>query len=149
MIPTRVHAAIDWAAVVGVKLMGRCGLFSLRVQDLFKGSARVHAVYAAATDCELGAGVLPVPAHLALDVAIGTGLIGASLAMRDQPAPVRALPVGMGLSELALVSLTDPARGHRRSVRRGAAAPDHRKLRGAAAWVVLVWAGRNREAPTY
>ena len=62
--------------------------------------------------------MLPVPTHLALDVAIGTGLIGAGLAMRDEPAPVRALPVGVGLSELALVSLTDPAPGRRRSARR-------------------------------
>jgi len=111
MIPTRVHAAIDWVAVVGVELMGRCGLFSRRVQDLFKGSARVHATYAAATDYELGAGVLPVPAHLALDVSVGTGLIGAALVMRDEPAPVRALLVGMGLTELLLVSLTDRAPG--------------------------------------
>jgi hypothetical protein len=109
VIPTRVHAAIDWVAVVGVELMGRCGLFSRRVQDLLKSSARVHAVYAAATDYELGAGVLPVPAHLALDTAIGTGLIGAGLAMRGEPGPVRALLVGMGLTELALVSLTDRA----------------------------------------
>ena len=119
MIPTRVHAAIDWAAVVGVELMGRCGLFSRRVQDLFKGSARVHAVYAAATDYELGAGVLPMPTHLALDVAIGTGLIGAALVMRDEAAPVRALLVGMGLTELLLVSLTDRAPG-RPSGRRNA-----------------------------
>ena len=109
MIPTRVHAAIDWIAVAGVELMGRCGLFSRRVQDLFRGSARVHAVYAAATDYELGAGLLPVPAHLALDTAIGTGLIGAGLVLRDEPAPVRALLVGMGLTELLLVSLTDRA----------------------------------------
>ena len=111
MIPTRVHAVIDWIAVVGVELMGRCGLFSPRVRDLFKGSARVHACYAAATGYELGAGVLPMPAHLALDTAIGTGLIGAGLAMRDEPAPVRALLVGMGLTELLLVSLTDRAPG--------------------------------------
>ena len=117
MIPTRVHAAIDWVAVVGVELMGRCGLFSRRVQDLFKGSARVHALYAAATDYELGAGVLPVPAHLALDAAIGTGLIGAGLAMRDEPAPVRALLVGMGLTELLLDSLTDRGPGRRRARR--------------------------------
>ncbi len=117
MIPTRVHAAIDWVAVVGVELMGRCGLFSPRVQELFRGSARVHACYAAATDYELGAGLLPVPAHLALDTAIGTGLIGAGLAMRDEPAAVRALLMGMGLTELLLVSLTDRAPG-RRSARR-------------------------------
>ncbi len=113
MIPTRVHAAIDWIAVAGVELLGRCGLFSRRVQDLFRGSARVHAVYAAATDYELGAGLLPVPAHLALDTAIGTGLIGAGLVLRDEPAPVRALLVGMGLTELLLVSLTDRAPRHR------------------------------------
>ncbi len=121
MIPPRVHAAIDWIAVAGVELMGRCGLFGRRVQDLFRSSARVHAVYAAATDYELGAGLLPVPAHLGLDAAIGTGLIGAGLVLRDEPAPVRALLVGMGLAELALVSLTDRAPGRsptRRSARR-------------------------------
>lgn len=117
MIPTRVHAVIDWVAVVGVELMGRCGLFSRRVQDLLRSSARVHACYAAATDYELGAGLLPVPAHLALDVAIGTGLIGAGLAMRDESAPVRGLLVGMGLTELLLVSLTDRV-PYRRAVRR-------------------------------
>ncbi len=118
MIPTRVHAAIDRVAVLGVGLMGRCGLFSRRMQGLFRGSARVHAAYAA-TDYELGAGLLPVPAHLALDAAVGTGLVGAGLLMRDEPAPVRALLVGMGLTELALVSLTDRAPG-RRSARRRA-----------------------------
>ena len=117
MIPTRVHAAIDWVAVAGVELMGHCGLFSRRVQALFRGSARVHACYAAVTDYELGAGVLPMPAHLALDTAIGTGLIGAGLVLRDEPAPVRALLVGMGLTELLLVSLTDRTPG-RRSLRR-------------------------------
>jgi hypothetical protein len=122
VIPTRVHAKIDWVAVFGVELMGRCGLFSRRVQDLFKSTARVHAVYAAATDYELGAGVLPVPAHLALDVAIGTGLIGAGLTMRDEPAPVRALLVVMGLTELALVSLSDRAPGR---------SPVHRSARRA------------------
>ena len=113
MIPTRVHAAIDWIAVAGVELMGRCGLFSRRVQDLFRSSARVHAVYAAATDYELGAGLLPVPAHLALDTAIGTGLISAGLVLRDEPAPVRALLVGMGLTELALVWLIERVPGRR------------------------------------
>ena len=112
-MPTRVHGVIDWIAVVGVELMGRSRLFSRRVQDLFRGSARVHAVYAAAANYELGAGLLPVPAHLALDAAIGTGLIGAGLIMREEPAPVRALLVGMGLTELLLVSLTDRAPGRR------------------------------------
>ncbi len=89
--------------------MGRCGLFSRRVQELSECSARTHACHAAATDYEPGAGVLPVPTHLALDVAVGTGLIGAGLAMRDEPAPVRALLVGMGLAELLPVSLADRA----------------------------------------
>ncbi len=118
MIPTAVHVAVDWIAVVGVELMGRCGLFSRRVQEPFRGSARAHACYAAATDHELGAGVLPMPAHLALDTAIGTGLIGAGLTMRDEPVAVRALLVGMGLTELLLVSLTDRAPGRRRVARR-------------------------------
>ncbi len=85
MIPTRVHGVIDWVAVVGVELMGQSDLFSRRVQGFFRGSARVHALYAAATDHELGAGVLPMPAHLALDVAIGTGLIGVGWRCASSP----------------------------------------------------------------
>ena len=54
-----------------------------------------------------------MPAHLALDAAIGTGPIGAGLAMRDEPAPVRALLVGRELTELLLVSLTDRGPGRR------------------------------------
>ena len=42
----------NWVAVAGVELMGRCGLFSPRVRELFKGSARVHACYSAATHYE-------------------------------------------------------------------------------------------------
>jgi alpha-D-ribose 1-methylphosphonate 5-triphosphate diphosphatase PhnM len=38
--------------------------------------------------------------------------------MRDGPAAVRALLVGMGLTELLLVSLTDRAPGRRRFARR-------------------------------
>ena len=90
MVPTRIHAAIDWAAVLGVELMGHCPLFSPRVQWLLKASARVHAAYAAATDYELGAGALPMRTHLAMDAAVGMGLIGTGMAWRDEPAPVRA-----------------------------------------------------------
>jgi hypothetical protein len=107
MIPTRIHAAVDWAAVIGVEMMGHCALFSPRVQRLFRSSARLHAAYASLTDYELGIGILPMPAHLALDTAVGFGLIGAGLTLRDEPAPVRVLLAGMGLTELLLVSLTD------------------------------------------
>jgi len=114
MVPTRFHAAIDWAAVLGVELLGHCPCFSPRVQALLRGSARFHAAYAAATDYELGAGPLPMPAHLAIDAAVGAGLIAAGAALRDEPAPVRAMLVGMGLTELLLVSMTEhaPRREH-------------------------------------
>jgi hypothetical protein len=115
MIPTRIHAAIDWAAVGGVEMMGHCRLFSPRVRRLFRASARAHAGYAAVTNYELGLGPLPMRMHLAMDAVIGTGLIGAGLILREEPAPVRALLIGMGLTELALVSLTDPVPGHRRT----------------------------------
>jgi hypothetical protein len=118
MIPTSLHAAIDCVAVIAVELMGRCGLFSRRVRRLFRGSARLHAGYAAATDYELGAGLLPMPAHLAMDCAIGLGLVGAGLGLRDEPAPVRMLLVGMGLTELLLVSMTKRQPGRRKTLSR-------------------------------
>jgi hypothetical protein len=102
MIPTHIHAAVDWAAVVGVEMMGHCAPFRSRAQRLVKSSARLHAVYAGVTDYELGEGMLPMPVHLALDTAVGAGLT-----LRDEPPPVRALLVGMGLTELLLVSRTE------------------------------------------
>jgi hypothetical protein len=53
-----------------------------------------------------------------MDAVIGTGLIGAGLLLREEPVPVRALLIGMGLTELALVSLTELVPGHGRT-RRG------------------------------
>jgi hypothetical protein len=109
IIPTALHAAIDWAAVPAVELMGRCALLAPRVRRLLRTSARLHAGYAALTDYELGAGKLPMPAHLALDATIGIGLIGAGLLFRREPTPVRAMLVAMGLTELTLVALTERA----------------------------------------
>ena len=106
MIPTRIHAAIDWVAVAGVELMGHAGPFSGRVRRLLKGSARAHAVYAAATDYELGAGLLPMRGHLAIDALVGAGFITAGLRMRAEPVPVRTLLVGMGVTELLLVAFS-------------------------------------------
>jgi hypothetical protein len=114
MIPTRLHAAIDWAAVPVVESMGWCPLFSPRIRRLFRTSARAHAAYAAMTEYELGAGPLPMRAHLAADAVIGATLIGAALTLRE-PAPTRALLLAMGLTELTLVSLTE----RRAPVRRG------------------------------
>jgi hypothetical protein len=106
MISTRSHAIIDWLAVLGVELLGRLGPLSRRVRALLKGSARLHAGYALATDYQLGLGLLPVSAHLALDTAVGAGLIGAGLIWRDEPQPVRMLLIAMGVTELLLVSVT-------------------------------------------
>ncbi|SER07662.1 hypothetical protein SAMN05216548_11111 [Faunimonas pinastri] len=110
MIPTRIHAVIDWLAVPAVELMGHSRVFSGRVRRLLKGSARAHAVYAAATDYELGAGILPMRAHLGADAAIGVGLIAAGLSLHREPTLVRIMLAGMGMTELLLVSLTDRRR---------------------------------------
>jgi hypothetical protein len=114
MVSIRSHAIIDWLAVFGVELLGRLGPLNRRVRTLLKGSARLHAGYALATDYPLGLGFLPVSAHLAADMAVGAGLIGAGLIWRDEPQTMRMLLVGMGLTELLLVSLTRRAPGYRR-----------------------------------
>ena len=49
------------------------------------------------TDYGLGAGVLLMPVHLALDTTIGSGLISAGFSMRGEPAPTRVLLVGFCL----------------------------------------------------
>jgi hypothetical protein len=47
--------------------------------------------------------------HLAIDAAIGAGYFAAGLLMRNEPVSVRCMLIGLGLTELLLVSLTEPA----------------------------------------
>ncbi len=108
MISTRVHGMIDYA-VAG--LFG--GLAATRVLEppvrrVLGAAGAYHTSYSVLTDYEAGIrGRIPMPQHLALDALGGAALCGAGLLMRRQSPGARALLVAAGLSELAVVALSD------------------------------------------
>jgi hypothetical protein len=68
----------------------------------------VHALYAVTTDYKFGVGPLPMRGYLAVDAGIGVRYCAAGLLLRVEPVSVRCMLTGMGLTELLLVSLTEP-----------------------------------------
>lgn len=114
MIPTRLHGLIDYG--VAAMLGGLAASRSLPppVRGLLATAGAYHTGYSAITDYEAGLRPrLTMRQHLGLDAIGGAALLGAGLLMRRQPAEARALLIGLGLTELAVVALSDdrPAAG--------------------------------------
>jgi Domain of unknown function (DUF4336) len=114
MIPTWVHGLIDWtvAGLLGGAAASRS--LSPPVRRTFGSAAGFHASYATVTDYEAGLfPVLTMRQHLVLDALGGAAILAAGLAMRNVTSRERALLVGAGLSELAIVAFSSPDVGGR------------------------------------
>ena len=113
MISPRLHGALDYLVAAGLALLAREGRFSPDVTQVLRTAAPATVAYSALTDYELGlVPALSLRQHLAIDVLNGLGFMAAGALMsREQPG-VRAMLAGIGLSELAVVALTD-TRGRR------------------------------------
>lgn len=113
-ISTRLHGAIDYGVAA---LLG--GLSAFRalppsVRGVLGAAGAYHAGYSVLTDYEAGLQArLTMRQHLALDALGGAALCGAGLLLRRQPRGARALLLGAGLAELAVVALSSarPASG--------------------------------------
>ena len=113
-IDTRLHGAIDYgvASLLGGLALSR--RLPLPVRLALGSAAAYHTAYALVTDYEAGLRpVLTMRQHLVLDVLGGAGLCLAGLGMQRQSLGGRALLVGTGLAELAVVarSSAEPASG--------------------------------------
>ena len=107
MISTRTHGLIDYgvAALLGGLAASRA--LPPPVSRLLGAAGAYHAGYAALTDYEGGlTPALTMRQHLALDTVGGAALLLAGLAMRRQPDAVRALLVGIGITELVVTALS-------------------------------------------
>ncbi|SHJ07120.1 protein of unknown function [Roseomonas rosea] len=114
MIPTRIHGLIDYgvAALLGGLAMAP-GL-PRPVRRTLGAAAAYHTAYSLLTDYEGGVTpALSMRQHLALDAMGGAALIGAGLSLRRASEADRALLVGLGTIELAVVALSSnaPRRG--------------------------------------
>ena len=106
LFSTRTHGVLDYSSVILLLVLPRALGWSRPVTSLLTGSALATLAYSLLTRYELGAVKrLPMPAHLAMDRASGIALCVAAGAMADEPVPVRAALLGLGLFEVT-ASLT-------------------------------------------
>ena len=114
MISTRLHGLIDYgvSAVLGGLSLSRA--LPPAARRALGTAAAYHAGYSLLTDYE--GGVRPVVSmrqHLVLDAIGGAALVGAGVRIREESDATRALLVGVGLAELAVVAFSSnaPVRG--------------------------------------
>ena len=107
MIPTRIHGMIDYGTAALLGSLSLLPALRPRVRQALGAASAFHAATAAITDYEAGlyAGVT-MRQHLALDTAGAVALCTAGLAMRGEPNRQRALLIGSGLAEMAVIALT-------------------------------------------
>lgn len=107
-IPTRLHGLIDYGVAAGLAGLAAGGRLPRPIGRVLGAAGLAHAGYALLTDYEAGIrAVLTMRRHLALDAAGGAALCAAGLLLRGQPIGGRLLLVAIGLTELAVVSLSD------------------------------------------
>ena len=106
-LSTRLHGLIDYAVVGLFVTLYRSRALTRPVRGVLGAVGALHAGTAMMTDYEAGlAPRLSMRQHLAVDVLGALTLCGAGVLMRRQPAYARALLVGAGLSELAVVAMS-------------------------------------------
>jgi len=114
MIPTRLHGAIDYAVAAALVGLSASRSLPLPVRRTLGAAGAYHASYSVLTDYEGGLKpLLTMREHLALDALGAATLCGVGLMMRGQSTEARALLVGIGLAEFAVIaaSSTTPASG--------------------------------------
>ena len=107
MISTLLHGCIDYgvASLFGAAAGSRA--ISPPVRQVLATAGAYHAGYSAVTDYELGARPwLTMRQHLLLDALGAAALLTAGAVLRRAPPAERALLIGAGLAELAVISAT-------------------------------------------
>ena len=105
MIPTRLHGAIDYAVAATLIALSASRRLPAPVRCVLGVAGAGHAGYSTLTDYEGGVQpLLGMRQHLALDALGAAALCGAGLLMQRQPPRARALLLGIGLAEFAVVA---------------------------------------------
>ncbi len=109
ILPTKFHAFEDYTTAAALPTVARVFGWSPKVRWVLDGVACLTTAQSLLTDYEGGAArVMPMQAHLAADVVIGAGLIGAAVLMDDQPKLARLTMAGTGAYVIALAAFTRP-----------------------------------------
>jgi hypothetical protein len=108
LIPSRLHGLIDYGVAAMLGGIAASRALPPSVRGLLGAAGVYHTTYSAVTDYEMGLTPrLTMRQHLGLDALGGVALLGAGLVMRRQPAGARTLLIGLGLTELAVVALSE------------------------------------------
>ena len=108
MIPTRLHALADYllpAVIAALSLSPRRGRATRRIMQ---AGPVWHYGYTVLTRYEGGlVPSIPMRTHLACDAAGALTFVGAAALLQDEPVRDRLLLAALGLSELAVIALSD------------------------------------------
>ena len=108
LFSTRLHGIADYAVAAAFAALARSRRLPLAVRRVLGSAAAYHAGYSALTDYDAGLWpVIGMRTHLALDTVGALALCAAGVGVRRHPTGSRALLVAAGLSELAVIALTD------------------------------------------
>ena len=106
-INTHIHGILDYLSVVTLFALPRALNWPDRVTNLLTAFAVLTLIYSLLTRYELGAlRVIPMRAHLALDILSGLTLCAAPFAIFHVSRPITYALVGMGLFEIVVPLLT-------------------------------------------
>jgi hypothetical protein len=111
-ISTKTHGVIDYMMAVTLFALPRVFGWGKQATMILTGSAIAHLGYSLLTRYELGAGVLPMKGHLALDAMTALGWIAAG-ALIDDEMPAKATLMGLGVQELGIVMMERDRAGRR------------------------------------
>jgi hypothetical protein len=108
MIPSRLHALADYllpAVIAALSLSPRRGQATRRIMQ---AGPVWHYGYTVLTRYEGGlVPSIPMRTHLACDAAGALTFVGAAALLQDEPVRDRLLLAALGLSELAVIALSD------------------------------------------
>ena len=111
VLPTVAHGVLDYAMGILLFVLPRMLGWSAPVTTLMTVMAAATLIYSLLTRYECGAfKVIPMSAHLALDILSGILFLGAAFIMRNEPENVRTILAVIGAFEIGagVMTRTDP-----------------------------------------
>jgi hypothetical protein len=108
LLSTKLHGVLDYTTAAKMLIAPRLLRYPAEVRQVMAVAGVATAAYSLATRYELGVWkLLPMKAHLALDVLNGVFFLAAPVVFPDAPRSVRATLVGLGLFEIAAALATE------------------------------------------
>jgi len=109
LFTTRTHGVLDYLTAGALITLPRALGWGRGTTRLLTAAGLGTLAYSLLTRYELGLfKVLPMRAHLALDIASGATLMAAPMFLADESTDTAALVMGLGMFEIAAALTTEP-----------------------------------------